>query len=181
MVLCRLVNNFPFGYCTTCVTVGDVLAPKLVFPSYSAVILCEPFFRAEVPKLACPAFSVTVASVLPASLKVTVPVGVPPDADVTCAVNVTATPTADGLSEELSVVVVAIFCTVCLSAPEMLFKKVPSPPYTALMLCAPVASEDVVNVACPDAFSARVRKACVPVHKRHGSCGHTAGSRDRSR
>jgi len=108
VVLCRLVNNFPFGYFTTCVTVGDVLAPKLVFPSYSAVILCEPFFRADVPKLACPAFSVTVASVLAASLKVTVPVGIPPDADVTCAVNVTVWFTNDGLGKELSVVVVEI-------------------------------------------------------------------------
>jgi hypothetical protein len=81
----------------------------LVFPPYSAVILCEPFFREDVLKLACPdAFSVAVPSVLPASLKATVPVGIPPDDEITCAVNVTAWPTNDGLSEELSVVVVEV-------------------------------------------------------------------------
>jgi hypothetical protein len=73
------------------------------------VIFCEPFFKDDVLKLACPdPFSVTAASVLPASLKVTVPVGVPLDDEVTCAVNVTAWPTNNGLSEELSVVVVEI-------------------------------------------------------------------------
>jgi hypothetical protein len=58
-------------------------------------------------KLACPdAFSVPVPRVLPESLNVTVPVGIPPDDEVTCAVKVTTWPTEDGLGEALSVVVV---------------------------------------------------------------------------
>ena len=127
------------------------------------MIFCEPFFKEDVLKLACPdALSVAVPSVLPPSLKVTVPVGIPPDDEVTWAVNVTAWPTKDGLSEELSVVVVVIFWTVCFSVPELLPKKVPSPPYTALMLCDPVASEDVLNVACPDAFNVPVPTLVFP-------------------
>jgi hypothetical protein len=112
------------------------------------VIFCELFFNDDVVKLACPdAFNVPVPSVLPESLNVTVPVGIAPDDEVTCAVKVTAWPTDDGLGEELSVVVVIILWTVCFRFPELLPAKFTSPPYAALMLCKPVVSEDVLKVA----------------------------------
>ena len=111
------------------------------------MIFREPFFKEEVVKLACPdAFSVPVPSVLPESLNVTVPVGIALDDEVTCAVKVTAWPTEDGLSEELSVVEVIILWTVCFRFPELLPAKFTSPPYAALMLCEPVVSAEVLNV-----------------------------------
>ena len=66
------------------------------------------FLGSTYSNLVGPALSVAVPSFLPESLKVTVPVGVPPEDEVTCAVNVTTWFTNDGLTEELSVVVVEI-------------------------------------------------------------------------
>ncbi len=60
----------------------------MVLPRYSAVMLCDPAPSAEVEKLATPPDSVPAPRVAVASLKVTVPVGVP-TAEVTLAVKVT--------------------------------------------------------------------------------------------
>ena len=63
--------------------------------------------------------SAPVPSVVEPSLKVTVPVDVPPGA-LTVAVKVTGWPYADGFSEEASAVLVLAWFTVCDSAPDVL-------------------------------------------------------------
>jgi hypothetical protein len=70
-----------------------------------------PVVRADVLKVAAPLpLSVPVPRVVAPSLKVTVPVGVPA-LHATVAVKVTAWPTGDGVSDELTVVVVAVWLT----------------------------------------------------------------------
>src|SRR5579872_5194593 len=68
-----------------------------------------PAVRAEVLKLAIPPESVPVPIGLPPSRNITVPVGVPePGATaVTVAVRVTASPKTEGLTDEVTVVVLA--------------------------------------------------------------------------
>src|SRR5438552_1939043 len=90
-----------------------------------------------------------VPRVLDPSLKVTVPVGVPAPGlfAVTVAVKVTDCPDTDGLPEELTDVVVPAFFTVWVSVLEVLPVKVASPPYDAVIQCAPTASVLIVNVA----------------------------------
>src|ERR1051325_2460945 len=73
---------------TVCKITGDVLLLKPVAPEYEAVITCNPAARVEVLNVAMPPSSVPVPSVVPRSLNVTTPVGVPPVA-LTVAVNVT--------------------------------------------------------------------------------------------
>ena len=63
-------------------------------------MLCVPRLKASVAKTATPLLSVPVPSTLVPSLKVTVPVGVP-TSEVTRAVKVTRSPTAEGLLDEL--------------------------------------------------------------------------------
>ena len=93
---------------TTWLTVFDVLLPKLASPPYTAVIECEATESAAVANVPTPdPFSVPVPSVVAPSLKVTVPVGVPP-APVTVAVNVTDCPNTEGFSEDVSVVVLGL-------------------------------------------------------------------------
>ena len=79
---------------------------------------CEATARDEVVKVAWPVPSrVEVPKVVLPSLKVTVPVGVPP-LEVTAAVKVTDWLNTEGLAEELTVVVVAkALCTVCTTLP----------------------------------------------------------------
>ena len=83
-----------------------------------------------------------------AILKVTLPVGLVP---VTVAVNVTASPTTDGLSELPTVVVVGAgplaALTPCDSAALVDARLPASPPYTAVMLCVPCVSALVEQVA----------------------------------
>jgi len=59
-------------------------------------------------------------------LKVTVPVGVPDDVEVTVAVNLTYWPNSAGFKEETNVVVVA-FSTTCVTADEVLVVKYVAP------------------------------------------------------
>jgi hypothetical protein len=63
------------------------------------------------------------------SLKVTVPVGMPvPGAvAITVAVKVTACPKIEGLTDELTAVVVLALLTVCVKLDELLALKLPSP------------------------------------------------------
>src|SRR4030088_574961 len=75
----------------------------------------------------------------PPSWKVTVPVGVPEPGGlaVTVAVKVTLCPETDGLTEELSAVVVGSWFTAWVRAAEVLVSKLASPLYMAVMLCEP--------------------------------------------
>jgi hypothetical protein len=59
-------------------------------------------------------------------LKVTVPVGVPDDVEVTVAVNLTNAPNSAGFKEETNAVVVA-FSTTCVTADEVLVVKYVAP------------------------------------------------------
>jgi capsular polysaccharide biosynthesis protein len=75
-------------------------------PPYAAVIMCEPTANAAVVNVATPEpLSVPVPRVVPPSLNVTVPVGVP-EVPVTVALNVTGAPESDGFTLDISVVIV---------------------------------------------------------------------------
>jgi len=92
---------------TVWVSTALVLALKPEAPEYSAVIECVPTVSPDVLKLAWPALSVPVPSVVVPSLKVMVPVGVAvPLVGVTVAVKVTDWPCFDGFALETTVVVV---------------------------------------------------------------------------
>jgi hypothetical protein len=65
--------------------------------------------------------------VLP-SLKVTVPVGLPPNWPVIVAVKVTDWPSFDGLCDDARLVVVVALSTVCPSVAELLAFRSLSPP-----------------------------------------------------
>ena len=79
--------------------------------------------------VAWPELSVFVPIGVAPSLKVTVPVGVPvPGAvAITVAVKVTACPKTEGLTDELTAVVVLALLTVCVKVDEALALKLPSP------------------------------------------------------
>jgi hypothetical protein len=128
-------------------------------------MVCVPRLRVEVAKVAWPeAFSVLVPSVVAPSRNVTVPPGVPaPGAlAVTVAVNVTACPNTEGLAEAVTIVLVPSALTVCASAADVLVLKLVSPPYTAVIECAPTPSVELVNVACPAPFSVPVPSVVEP-------------------
>ena len=109
---------------------------------------CVPGTNAAVVKVAFPPLSVPVPKVAAPFLKVTDPLGVPIE-PATVAVNVTDWPKLEGLSEEIKVVVLAIFFTTCDRMLEVLPEKIPPPAYTAWMLCVPPVRAAVVNEACP--------------------------------
>src|SRR5579883_223999 len=69
-------------------------------------MLCVPAVRLEVLNVAVPELSVPVPSLVPPSRNVTVPVGVPP-LDVIFPEKVTASPAMAGLSDDVTVAVVA--------------------------------------------------------------------------
>ncbi len=78
-----------------------------------AVMECTPTVNAEVETCAVPPDKETVPRDVVPSLNVTVPDGVPPAGLlVTVAVNVTESPDADGLSDDVTPVVVGMFVTV---------------------------------------------------------------------
>jgi hypothetical protein len=97
------------GKLTACVTVFDVLAAKLASPAYAAAIEWLPDVSVAVVNVATPATRALVPSVVAPSLKVMLPVGVPAAGEVTVAVKVTDWPLAEGLTDEISVVVVVPF------------------------------------------------------------------------
>jgi hypothetical protein len=84
---------------------------------------CCPRASEEVLKLALPPLTVTVRSVLVPSLKVTVPVGVPPNCPAMVAVKVTDCPAVEGFKDEDKVLVVAALLMVCESAADVLSAK----------------------------------------------------------
>jgi hypothetical protein len=92
---------------TTCESAVLTLLAKPPVPLKVATIECVPTARAVVAKVALPAETATFdANVVAPSVKVTVPVGVPP-VEVMVAVKVTDDPDADGFADELNAVLVA--------------------------------------------------------------------------
>lgn len=95
------------GLVSDSVSTADVLPAKLLSPPYTAVIECAPAASELVENDARPeAFSVTVASAVAPSSKVTLPVGVPvaPFVATTVAVKVTDCPAGAGFCDEVTVV-----------------------------------------------------------------------------
>ena len=89
---------------------------------------CAATLNEVVAKVATPLpLRLPVPSVVMPSRKVTVPVGVPPPVPVTVELNVTDCPLTDGLSDDVTVVVVG-FSTTCVSARDVLPEKFESPP-----------------------------------------------------
>ena len=74
------------------------------------------------------------------------PVG---DAPATVAVNVTAWPASLGLSDEARAVLVPAMSTPWVNNGDTLASLLLSPPYSAVIECEPVASDEVVIVATP--------------------------------
>src|SRR5437867_3571076 len=81
----------------------------------------------------------------------TVPAGVPPAGATaaTVAVNVTAWPNTDGLTEESTVVVESALLTVWMTAADVLLLKLLSPRYSAVIEWLLTLSDEVVNRATP--------------------------------
>src|SRR4051812_25267919 len=92
---------------TTCVS-DPLLVANVAVPLYVATTWCEPSVRLLVLNDACPlAFTATFdATVAPSTVNVTVPVGTGTAPLVTVAVKVTESPVNDGLSSDVTMVVV---------------------------------------------------------------------------
>ncbi len=107
-----------------------MLPRKLELAPYTAVMEWLPTLRVEVEKVATPEDKVPVPSVVVPSLKVTVPVGtaVPGALATTVAVKVTDWPGFDGLSEEVTELVVESLFTVWVSVDDTLVLKLELPP-----------------------------------------------------
>src|SRR3954454_4194826 len=108
-------------------------------------MVCGPTARLPVVNVATPAANAPVPSVVPPSTKSTTPLGVPA-LDVTVAVKVTTSPKTDGLCEDASAVVVLAWPTTCATVFDVLPETLPSPAYTALIVCVPTARLLVVSV-----------------------------------
>ncbi len=115
---------------TTCVKTGDVLVVKLPSPLYTAVIECEATDRFDVVNVATPPASVPAPMRVAPLKNEAAPVAVPaPGATAAMvAVNVTDWPKTEGLADDVTVVVVAAWLTVCESNGEVLPLKFASPP-----------------------------------------------------
>jgi hypothetical protein len=90
-------------------------------------MLCVPTVSPEDARDAVPPLRFCVPNVAFPFLKVTVPPGVPPEADVTLAVNVTLCPKLDGFALDVTVDVVAYLLTVSVSVADVLVRNVASP------------------------------------------------------
>jgi hypothetical protein len=64
------------------------------------------------------------------------------------AVNVSTVPYGEGFAEDINATADAC-STVCVSVAELLALSFVSPPYEALIECAPTASVEVLKIACP--------------------------------
>ena len=72
-------------------------------------------------------------------------------------------PATTGLGEAVMVMAKsAAGFTICVNAGDVLPLKLPSPPYSVVIGCDPTESEEVVNIARPDAFRAPVPSVVVP-------------------
>jgi hypothetical protein len=101
---------------TICVTL-PLLTAKLLLPLYSAVIVWVPALKLDMLKLACPLLlrGVGPASTVVPSLNVTLPSVTALLPLVTVAVKVTDCPNVDGLSEEVTLVVVVAAPAACVT------------------------------------------------------------------
>jgi hypothetical protein len=133
---------------TICVNEALVLAALFVSPEYAAVIVWDPIDSEDELMEAVPPDSVTGDPVFtPSIANCTVPVAV---FGVMVSVNEIDCPNVDGLADDdTAVVVVVIWFTVCVSTDEVLAASFVSPRYFVTMLCDPIDSDDVVNVAWP--------------------------------
>lgn len=107
---------------TVCDSAEDMLLEKLALPEYTAVMECGDALAvsADVVNVAVPALSALDPNVVAPSLKVTVPVGVPPNGPgTTLAVNFTDCPNVEGLSDELKKVCVGPGFTVNVSTEDV--------------------------------------------------------------
>ena len=137
-----------FALFTTCETAAEVLALKLASPLYVAVMEWVATDSDEVASVATPPESVLVASAVPPSKKVTVPVGVPTP-DVVVAVKVTEVPNVDGFNDEPNAIVTFALFTTCDIAAEVDALKLVSPLYIAVMEWVATDSDEVASVATP--------------------------------
>jgi hypothetical protein len=139
-----------FAFCSVTVTAADVAALKLASAAFVAVTEHVPV----------PLFAVSwspATEQLPAvTLYVTAPVPLPPlVVSVSVVVYVSGDPA-------FTVSVAWSAFTVCVRAGEVLVRKLPSPAYTAVIEWEPPESEDVVNVASPEALSVPVPRVVAP-------------------
>ena len=104
-------------------------------------------------EVAEPEVKFTVPSEVEPSKNSTVPVAVPAPGAVgaTFAVKVIDCPKTEGLAEDVNAVVVLALLTTWLTAELVLVTKLESPPYSAVMLFEPTASDAMDKVAVPDA------------------------------
>src|SRR5581483_680675 len=109
---------------------------------------CAPAAKAAVENCALPALNGTGAAfnLIPASKKSTLPVA----PAVTVAVKAIVCPYTAGLGDAAILDADAVLFTVMFSAAEVEPRKFASPLYVAVRLCAPAASEEVVNDAAPE-------------------------------
>src|ERR1043166_1915487 len=114
---------------TTWLKADDVLVLKLASPLYTAVIEWEVTDKVEEEEVAEPPLRLLVAREVAPSLKVTVPVGVPPAGEtaLTVAVIVTDWPKTDGWAEEARVTALLALLTVWVKVPEIFVLKLASP------------------------------------------------------
>src|SRR5439155_5398568 len=109
-----------------------------------------PRVNADVVSVAVPPESAVVASGVTPSRNVTLPAGVPrPEVVDTVAVTVTDVPIVDGFDELPSVVVVAPLTNWPPLRLPVLARNTASPLYSAVIVCAPGDSADVVSAATP--------------------------------
>ena len=97
------------------------------------------------PLVAVPPTSVTAEpKFLPSSWNWTVPVGVPePGAAATVTVKLMAWLRTEGLAEDTTTAVVPSLSTTCETAEDVLLAKLPSPAYTAVIVCVATDSDVV--------------------------------------
>src|SRR5262245_41016158 len=107
---------------------GAALSMKFELPAYAAVMAWSPTASADVVNVVEPPESAAVPRTAVPSLKVTLPVGVPPPGatGVTVAVNVTEAPAIEGFDDDTTAVVVADLITVCTTSAE-LWRKLVAP------------------------------------------------------
>lgn len=125
-----------------------MLPAKLASPPYTAVIECAPADNVEMLNAAVPLISAVDPNAFVPSIKMTVPLGIRP-LPVTFAVNVTNWPTCDGLSLDVTLVLLTGKLTFCVKTEEALPVKLPSPLYTAVIGCAPTLRAPAVKAALP--------------------------------
>jgi hypothetical protein len=103
---------------------------------------------AAVLKVAWPLLSEAGMALPPSTAKLTVPVGVPEDAETT-AVKVTSWPKTLGFAEEVSVIVVPGALTDSVNEAPLAALKLLSPLYEARMASCPTGKVEVVKLAWP--------------------------------